>query len=354
MLKKLLTMATVLVLLVSTANAEDFYKGKTVKLVINLSAGGSTGVMAQLFSRYWSKHTADNPQFVVQPVAGGGQLKGIRHVLNARPDGLTLGWLAWGAATRRIGPKSQQVDWSKFDIIAGAGALGMAYVRKDVEPGINKAEDIAKAKGVKIGGYRPGSFLDLQARMTLELLGVDYTYTTGFKGGAKIVAALMRKEINFHSVPAANYFGRIDKNVVETGIGIPLWYYATTGANGNLTPNPAFGDIKPFHEVFKNITGKYPSGPVWKAMTWLNDGSAGVTWLVGAPRGTDDAKIAVLREGLVKASNDPDYLKEVKKITGLVPPMTDPDGMKRVIASLADADAEIVETLQKFIKSGTK
>jgi len=355
MFKKFVAAAIVSALSVTAAHADDYYKDKTVTIIINLGAGGSTGVIAQLFSRYWSKYIPGNPQFVVKPVTGGEQLKGIRFVKTARPDGLTVGWLSWSAATRRIGPPDQQVNWSDFDIIAGVGAQAMAYMRKDVAPGIAKPEDITKTTGgVKIGGYSPRSFLDLEARMSLDLLGVKYNYTTGFRGGAKIVAALQRNEINFHNVPAANYFGSIDKNVVETGIGLPLWYYASSDEHGNAILNPAFGDIRPFREVVKAATGKAPSGPVWNAMQWLNNGSAGVTWLVGAPAGVDDAKVAILRDAFKKASQDPEYLAEIKKIAGLVPPIEGPESMKKIIAALADADPKIVSTLQQYMASASK
>jgi hypothetical protein len=35
-----------------------------------------------------------NPEIVVQSVAGGTLTRGIQQVMNARPDGKTLGWLA--------------------------------------------------------------------------------------------------------------------------------------------------------------------------------------------------------------------------------------------------------------------
>lgn len=350
----LATAALALGLSMPAAQAEDFYEGETVNIIINLGAGGSTGVMAQLFSQYWSKHIPGNPQFIVTPVEGGGQLRGITQVRNSRPDGLTIGWVSWSAPTRQIGPASQQVDWSEFAVIAGMGAQGLAYMREDVPPGIEKPEDILKAEGVQIGGYRPGSYLDLLARMSLDILGVDYGYTTGFGGGAKIMAALQRNEVNFAAAPAANYFGSIEANVVEEGIGLPLWYYPFTGEDGELAEDPAFGDIRPFHEVVESATGKPPSGPLWEALRWLNDGAAGVTWLIATPQGVEEEKLAILRESFFEAAKDPGFLEEVKKIAGLVPPVVSTEGMERVIEGLDKVDPEIVTILQDYIETGSK
>lgn len=346
--------AAALMLSASAATADDFYEGQTINVIINLGAGGSTGVMAQLFSQYWSKYIPGNPQFIVTPVEGGAQLQGITQVRNARPDGLTVGWVSWSAATRQVGPASQHVDWGAFDIIAGMGAQGLAYMRNDVPPGIERPEDILNAEGVQIGGYRPGSYLDLLARMSLDILGVEYGYTTGFGGGASIIAALQRNEVNFAAAPAANYFGNIDSNVVEEGIGLPLWYYAFSGEDGEPVADPAFGDIRAFHEVAESATGEAPSGPLWEAMQWLNDGSAGVTWLVAAPRGVDEERLQILREAFFKAAEDPEFLEAVERIAGLVPPVVDTEAMERIIENLGNVDDEIVTILQDYISSGAQ
>ena len=262
---KILAGATALGLLAATtitpAAAEDRYAGETIRIVINLGAGGSTGVMAQLFANHWQQHIPGTPNFIVQPVTGGAQMAGIIEARNARPDGLTLAWVSWSGPTRAIGPAAQNVDWSAFDVIAGMGVPTMAYMRNDVGGGVTGPQDLVGLEGLRLGGYRPGSYLDLIGRMSLDLLGVDYAYTTGFGDGSSIVAALQRDEVNIHVTPAGNYFGGIEDNVVNAGIGVPLWYYELAGADGNPVGLEGFGDMPSFRAVAEEITGAPPSGP---------------------------------------------------------------------------------------------
>lgn len=354
MLKRVLAAGAALAFMAAPAQSQESFEGQTINIVINLGAGGATGIMAQIFSNYWARYIPGNPTFIVTPVEGGAQMRGITQVQNARPDGLTLGWLSWSASTRQIGPAEQQIDWNQFEIIGGLGAQGMAYMRSDVPPGIEKPEDVVNAEGVQIGGYRPGSYLDMLARMSLDILGVEHGYTTGFGGGAQIMAALQREEVNFAAAPAANYFGNIDQNIVEEGIGLALWYYPFTGPDGELQEDPAFGDIRPFHEVVEAATGELPSGPVWDAMTWLNDGSAGVTWFVGTPKGVDPERLEILREGFYQAFEDPGFQEEAKRIAGLLPPLTDVEGMERIISELDNVDPEVISTLQHYLESGDR
>lgn len=336
------------------AQAQTDYEGENVRIIINLGAGGSTGVMSQLFANHWKEHIEGNPTFVVQPVTGGAQMKGIIEARNARPDGLTMAWVAWSGPTRAIGPASQNVDWSDFDVIAGLGVPQMAYMRNDVGGGVSEPEDLVDLDGIHIGGYRPGSYLDLTARMSLDLLGVNYDYTTGFGGGSNIVAALQRDEINFHVTPAANYFGGIEDNVVEAGIGLPLWYYELPGPDGEPVANNQFEGMPTFRQVAEDITGEQPSGKLWDSIQWLNEGMAGVTWFVGVPTGVDEGTLQMLRESFAETIKDPEFVAEAAETTGIVPTYTPPEAMQAMIDGLKNVDPEIADTVTGYIESGTQ
>lgn len=347
------TAAMTLALSPAQAKAQDSFEGETIRVIINLGAGGATGVMAQLVSRYWSDHLEGNPDFVVDSVTGGGQLRGIIEARNAAPDGRTLAFVSWSAPTRRIGPPEQDIDWSQFDVIGGMGAQAMTYMRRDVGTGVERPEDIVEVEGVRIGGYRPGSYLDLMARLSLDLLEVEHDYTTGFGGGADIVAALQRDEVNLHTGPAANYFGSIEENVVEEGIGIPMWYFPLTGPDGAPQLDEAFGDIPSFHELYETLKGEAPSGPLWESLKFLNDGAAGMTWFIAAPAGVDEARLEALRDAFAAATQDPGFLREAEEITGLVPTAHAPRQMLQFLEELENVDPEVASTLQEYIETGT-
>ncbi|PTW99052.1 hypothetical protein [Pararhodobacter aggregans] len=337
------------------ALAEDRYEGETIRIVINLGAGGSTGVMAQLFANHWADHIPGNPDFIVQPVTGGAQMAGIIEARNARPDGLTLAWVSWSGPTRAIGPASQNVDWSDFEVIAGMGVPTMAYMRNDVGGAtVTGPADLPGLSGLQLGGYRPGSYLDLIGRMSLDLLGIEYGYTTGFGDGSSIVAALQRDEVNFHVTPAGNYFGGIEDNVVGAGIGLPLWYYELAGPDGQPVGLEGFGDMPSFRSVVEDLTGAPPEGPLYDAIEWLNQGMAGTTWLIAAPRGVDAETLALLRESFAATVEEPAFREAATATAGSVPVFTGPAQMETMIDGLRAVDPAIAETVTSYIASGTQ
>ena len=55
-----------------TAQAEPFYKGKTIRLIVGLSPGGFYDRWARLFARFMPLYIPGNPSFIVQNMPGAG------------------------------------------------------------------------------------------------------------------------------------------------------------------------------------------------------------------------------------------------------------------------------------------
>ena len=62
------------------AASDDAFKGKTVKIVVGLTAGGAFDAYARTLARYWGKHIPGNPTFVVDNMPGAGGLVAANHI----------------------------------------------------------------------------------------------------------------------------------------------------------------------------------------------------------------------------------------------------------------------------------
>ena len=86
--------AMVLAGFVGTAQAQ-FYQGKRLNVLVNYGAGGSTDVLARLFSKHLEKHIPGNPEVIVSNMPGAGGIVGTNHLGEvAKPDGMTLAFFA--------------------------------------------------------------------------------------------------------------------------------------------------------------------------------------------------------------------------------------------------------------------
>ena len=68
----------------------DFYKGKTVTIVVGARAVGSLSLSAQILARHMGQYIPGNPTVILRQMPGGAHLNATNYVFNvADPDGLT-------------------------------------------------------------------------------------------------------------------------------------------------------------------------------------------------------------------------------------------------------------------------
>ena len=69
----------------------DFYRGKSISLVVSTAAGGGYDLWARLLSRHFSRHIPGNPNVVVQNTPGSGGLRVMNQLNSVSPrDGTVL------------------------------------------------------------------------------------------------------------------------------------------------------------------------------------------------------------------------------------------------------------------------
>ncbi|HZA56976.1 MAG TPA: hypothetical protein VE616_22225, partial [Candidatus Udaeobacter sp.] len=73
------------------AAAEDFYKGKTIRFIVGVAAGGGYDTYARAVARHISRHIPGNPATVVENMTGAGGLVAANYLYKqGKPDGLTM------------------------------------------------------------------------------------------------------------------------------------------------------------------------------------------------------------------------------------------------------------------------
>src|SRR5262245_56271014 len=89
----------------------DFYKGKTVRLIVGYGPGSGYDVYARLLERHLGKHIPGRPDVITQNMDGAGSMRAANFIYNAAPkDGTAIGMVS-----RSIAP---------VPIIGGSGSEG--------------------------------------------------------------------------------------------------------------------------------------------------------------------------------------------------------------------------------------
>src|SRR4051794_21924116 len=155
-----------------TPAAAQFYKGKTLTLIVNYGVGGNIDTEARILARHLPKHIPGSPTIIIQNTPGAGGLLAMNLLglnIKSRADGLTAGYFTVSPTEPLIEDPALKINMSEHYVpIGGATGWTVAYARRDSPPGLQKPADIAKAQKIYFGGYSRGSSHDTRIRLALE------------------------------------------------------------------------------------------------------------------------------------------------------------------------------------------
>src|SRR4029079_17425063 len=115
-----LASAVFLLASLSSVYAQDeFYRGKTVRVIVGASAGGGDDTDSRTRARHMCKHIPGNPAIVVDNMPGAGFLISANYMYKiAKPDGLTIGHFSGGLFLQQlVGKPGIEFESNKFEFI---------------------------------------------------------------------------------------------------------------------------------------------------------------------------------------------------------------------------------------------
>ena len=334
----------------SPAHAQ-FYKDKTLSLLINYGIGGNADTEARIYQRHLSRHIPGNPAVIVQNAPGAGGLKAMNMLgmeVGAKSDGLTAGYFTIGATSIMVGDPALKVTLQDdFVVVGGARGWTIVFARKDTAPGLFKPSDIARATKVFFGGYSRASSHDTRLRLALEIFGVPYTGVVGFPGTADINKAMQQNEVNVSGSSLPGYQTQVLPNIIKPGIGMALFHYPIIGADGKPVGNPSLEaeGIQPMHKVYQEAFGKEPSGVKFETLLLMNTIGTNLQRAILLPKGAPAAAVDALRGAFEALGKDQAFIAEYEKITGEKPELVSSDDLKPLFERLKNIDPAIKKTL---------
>ncbi len=173
----------------------DFYRGKTVTLLVGYSAGGGYDQYARLLSRHLGRFIPGNPSVIVQNQPGAGSVLSANTLFNSSPkDGTVIGTFARGLpAEELLGSEGVQYKSAQFNWIGSMNEEVSICITRSDSP-VKKFEDLYRTS-MKIGGTGPGADTDFFPKFLNGLLGTKFDLATGYPGGNDINVAMERGEV---------------------------------------------------------------------------------------------------------------------------------------------------------------
>lgn len=177
-------------------SAEEFYKGKQLRLIIGNPAGGDYDLGGRTLARFMPAHLPGNPTIVVQNMPGASTIVAANHLYNvAVKDGTVFGSFSRNLASQAVlGRENIKADPRLFGWIGGSSLPSRVCVVNASSP-VKTFGDVFNHE-VIVGGSGAGSSLSIVPAVLNRVLGTKFRVVEGYKGSNDAVIAMERNETN--------------------------------------------------------------------------------------------------------------------------------------------------------------
>ena len=299
----------------------DFYRGKTVNVLVGVGVGGEYDIQARLVARHIGKHIPGNPAVVPQNMTGAGGLKMINYLYAIAPkDGLAIGMIQNAfPALQTVGNPGVQFDAGKMQWI-GTIAPVVETMAVWHATGVTNIEQ-ARQREIVAGASARGAITFFYPAMMNELLGTKFKIVTGYTGGNQINLAMERGEVEarnntWSSWKATKAAWLQDKKIVVIAQAGPRAKDLAAPSVEQLAGNPQERQL-----VELTVSGTQ----------------------LGRPFATNAApadRVAALRAAFAATMKDPEFLAEAGKLGFEVDPVLG-EPMQRIVEKVLATPKEV-------------
>jgi tripartite-type tricarboxylate transporter receptor subunit TctC len=180
----------------SAAGIEDFYKGRSLQVIIGYSAGGGYDLYGRTLAHHIGRHIPGNPSVTPQNMPGAGSLKAASYLYAVAPkDGTVLGIFGRGMAMEPlIGSGDAKFDARKFTWL-GSGGDQVSVCATWHSAKVRTWND-ALSTPFTVAGEGSGSDPDIFAAVLRNMFGLKLKLVTGYPGGNEMSLALEQGEVD--------------------------------------------------------------------------------------------------------------------------------------------------------------
>jgi tripartite-type tricarboxylate transporter receptor subunit TctC len=308
----------------------DFYKGKTVTIVVAHEPGTGFDIYARSLQRHLRRHIPGNPAVVVQNMPGAGGITAANWLYNAAPaDGTVLGTFVHTVAFEPLtGNAAARYETAKFTWI-GNMEEGVAVCGVSPAAGIARFEDMRRRE-VLIAGAAAVGALTRTALAVRNLFGARMKIVAGYKGTASIKIAISRGEVHGVCSVLMSTLTSAWRDDYEAGNFRPI---IQLSGRARLGP-----DIPHVDDYVKSDEDRGVHALIFNAQALAK--------LYAAPPGIPGDRRDALRAALLAAMQDPAFLAETASAQMDISPMSGHE-VEAFIAQASRASPATIERVKQ-------
>src|SRR5215469_5008274 len=318
----------------------NFYSGKTINLLIGFTAGGGYDLYGRTLARYLGRYIPGNPNVVAQNMPGAGSLKVVNYLYSAAPkDGTAIAHFAPGIMFERLlgrpSAESGQFEAAKFNWL-GSVSREISVCGFIATSSIKTWHDMQTKPSV-IAASGGGAESDVFPTVLRNMFGLPIKLVTGYPGGAEMVLAMQRHEVDARCGWSWTSVLSRNKELLDTKqVNITLQIALQADRNPLLQGVPVIVDVT--------------DDPAKKAALKLIVSRQTIARPFAAPPGIPADRANALRAAFDATMKDPDFLAETKRLALDVDPVTGAE-VEALIREVYASPPEAVQLAAESMKA---
>lgn len=313
----------------------DFYKGRTLTLLMSTGVGGGNDLNARVLLNHMVRHIPGNPSYRPQNMPGAGHVRASNFLYNKAPkDGTYIGaFVRFYVLHQALGGKGVKYDATKFNYLGSTAVSNVTLLAFKSATSVNSFEDLKKNELI-VGGTGVGSGTVIFPTIFNALFGTKIKIVQGYKSGHTIDLAMERGEVKGR---AGNSFDAI--NAVH-----PTWIKSGTVkvlAQVGLRKEPGYDHVPLALDLAKN--------PTDRAVINLYSSIVAVGSPIFTNQGVPKARVAALRKAFDMTMKDPVYLADAKKKRLFVSPTSGAE-LTTIVNNIVHAPGEVIAKAKEALR----
>jgi tripartite-type tricarboxylate transporter receptor subunit TctC len=326
-------LALTMALTTAPVQANDFFAGKTITIIVSTAAGGSYFSLAQAFSRHMPKYIPGTPTIIVKAMPGAGNVLATNFLYNVAPkDGTTIGTINNSIPLHQVlDGRGVKYDAGKFNWLGSTGTYNsVAYVWHTA--GIKSIGDVMKRE-VILGGTGVGSSIVIYPMAMNRLLGAKFKIVLGYKGTLEIDVAMERGEVQARTGSYTALASEHPDWLKDKKVDIIL--QIGSRRDKALPGVPLLTELAETDEHRQIL--KLISSPIALGRPYL------------APPGVPADRLAILRKAFEATLHDPAFLAEAKALDHDIDPVS-AEEIAQIASETVNAPRAIIEAAKAALK----
>ncbi len=330
-MKLRLAVALSILALAPPVHADDFYKGKQIRLVAGFPAGNDYDLGARLLVKYLPKYIPGQPAIIVQNMPQAASVVAANYLsVQAPRDGTTFGSFSRNIVNDALTSQPNVVIDPREVIWLGATSRPSRVCARWYTAQVKTPADLFTHEFI-VGAAGATSSLAILPTVFNKVLGTKIRIVEGYQGMGDAMLAMQRGETQGMCASYAQF--RIADQLVRDG-KITFLLRAEETPLAELANVPSIFDYAKTGEQRQLMRFVFSSTEFGRPYAF--------------PPGVPQDRVDILRKAIADAAHDPDLLAEAASIN-IDMTYTPPDRLARLVADLYETPPNLIATVKALL-----